>query len=316
MKKLYSLLTISALAVSANAQVFWTEDFGTGCNQGQLASAFTGANGAWTIAATGTNDATANTFYVGAQEAGNAIGACGTGCAGTIDATLHVGNIAIPLASLPADQGAAYFAGVTGACSAVGVCATTNRRAESPVINCTGRSSITISFGYMENGDGTNDDASLWYSADGGSTWSLLNNMPKTLFGTCSPQGMWTAYSFSLPASANNNATVKIGFNWTNNDDQVGTDPSFAVDDITLSTLATGVTDASIAGLEVFATGNKIMINSPSAVQLNGIYDVLGSKITASMENNTVNMETQPSGIYFVRVEVKGQVYTKKVFIK
>ena len=233
MKKIYLLVTLFSTVVIADAQVFWTEDFGTGCNQGQLASAYTGTNGAWTISSTGTNDATANTFYIGAQEAGNPVGACGTGCVGSVDATLHVGNVAIALVSLAADGGASYFSGVAGAC-AFGICATTNKRAESPIINCTGQSSISISFAYLENGATTLDDASLWYSADGGTTWSLLNNMAKTPLGACAPQGTWTAYSFSLPASANNNASVKIGFNWTNNDDGLGTDPSFAVDDITL----------------------------------------------------------------------------------
>jgi hypothetical protein len=315
MKKIYLLFTLFSYTVASNAQVFWTEDFGTGCSQGQLASAYTGTNGAWTIASTGTNDATANTFYIGAQEAGNAVGACGTACVGTVDATLHVGNVAIALVSLAADGGASYFAGVAGAC-ALGICATTNKRAESPIINCTGQSSISISFAYLENGATTLDDASLWYSADGGTTWSLLNNMAKTPLGACAPQGTWTAYSFALPASANNNATVKIGFNWTNNDDGVGTVPSFAVDDITLSTPALGVADVTVSSLDVFATGNIIKIKSLDAVKLQGVYDVLGRTISASLENNTINMEAQPSGIYFVRVEAKGQLYTKKVFIK
>lgn len=316
MKKIYLILAICTSAFIANAQVFWTEDFGTGCNQGQLASAFTGVNGAWTIASTGTNDATANTFYIGAQEAGNTIGSCGTGCTGTVDATLHVGNIAIAVASLPADNGASYFSGVAGACSGFGVCATTNRRAESPIINCTGRSTITLACGYMENGDGTTDDASLYYSPDGGTTWTLLNNMAKTAFGTCSPQGMWTAYSFALPASANNNAFVKIGFNWTNNDDGVGTDPSFAVDDITLTATSVGIADATSSTVEVFANGSNVIIKSNDAVQLQGVYDVLGRTITSTLENNTINLEAQPAGVYFVRVIVKDQVYTKKVFIK
>jgi Secretion system C-terminal sorting domain len=315
MKKIYLFVTLFSTVVIADAQVFWTEDFGTGCNQGQLASAYTGSNGAWTISSTGTNDATANTFYIGAQEAGNAVGACGTGCVGSVDATLHVGNVAIALVSIAADGGASYFSGVSGAC-ALGICATTNKRAESPIINCTGQSSITISFAYLENGATTLDDASLWYSADGGTTWSLLNNMAKTPLGACAPQGTWTAYSFALPASANNNSTVKIGFNWTNNDDGLGTDPSFAVDDITLSTPALGVLDVTVSSLDIFATGNSIKIKSLDAIKLQGVYDVLGRTISASLENNTINMEAQPSGIYFVRVEAKGQLYTKKVFIK
>lgn len=296
-------------AFIANAQVFWTEDFGTGCNTGQLASAYTGTNGAWTVASTGTNDPYANVFYIGAEEAGNAIGMCGTGCTGTVDATLHLSTAV----ALTGDVGAAYFSG--GFCGS-GLCAVTNTRAESPIINCTGRTSITLSCAYMENGQTTLDDASLWYSADGGTTWTLLNNMAKTALGTCAPQGMWTAYSFALPASANNNATVKIGFNWTNNDDGIGTDPSFAVDDITLSTPSVGIADATSSSVEVFANGSNVIIKSNDVVQLQGVYDVLGRTITSTLENNTVNLEAQPAGVYFVRVIVKEQVYTKKVFIK
>ena len=314
MKKIYLfIIAVFSSSSIANAQTFWTETFGTGCNQGQLASAYTGTNGAWTLASTGTNDTYANTFYVGAQEAGNAVGSCGSGCTGTVDASLHVGNVAIPAVGLVADNGASYFNG--GACG-VGYCASSNRRAESPVINCSGKTSITISFAYMENGQTTMDDASLWYSADGGTTWSLLNNMAKTPFGSCSPQGQWTAYTFSLPASANNNPTVKIGFNWTNNDDGAGTDPSFAVDDITLSTVTTGVPDIASSSLEIFSAGSAVNIKSADAYKFYGVYDVLGRTITSSLENNTINLESQPSGIYFVRVEVKGQLYTKKVFIK
>ncbi len=308
-------MAIFSSTLIAHAQVFWTETFGTGCNVGQLASAYTGTNGVWTIASTGTNDSYANTFYVGAQEAGNAVGACGTGCVGTVDASLHVGSVAVPLLSLTADNGASYNAG--GLCSApFNICVITNKRAESPVINCSGKSSISISFAYMENGATILDDASLWYSADAGTTWSLLNNMAKTPLGACAPQGTWTAYSFAMPASANNNPNVKIGFNWTNNDDGAGTDPSFAVDDITLTAAATGIVDPASSSLEIFANGNTINVKSLEPVKLQGVYDVLGRTITSSLENNIINMESQPSGIYFVRIEMNGQVYTKKVFIK
>ena len=284
MKKIYLIIAICSSALIANAQIFWTETFGTGCNQGQLASAFTGANGAWTIASTGTNDPYANTFFVGAQEAGNAVGSCGTGCTGTVDASLHVGNVAItsPI-SVPADPGASYNAG--GLCSSFSICVITNSRAESPVINCIGKSSITIGFAYMENGQTTLDDASLWYSANGGTTWALLNNMAKTPFGSCSPQGKWAAYTFALPASADNNPTVKIGFNWTNKDDGVGTDPSFAVDDITLSGGSVGVADFSASSLEIFSTGASVTVKCAEPVKLIGVYDILGRTITSTLEN-------------------------------
>lgn len=251
-----------AIAMSAGpgggGGVFWSENFGTGCSQGQLASSYSGVNGAWSITSTGTNSAQSNKWYVSATEAGMGAGVCGNGClsnASLTNRTLHIGaNDGIT----STDPGAAYNAG--GFCGFL-FCVTTNWRAESPTINCTGQSGITLSFNYMEYGSGTTDNATLWYFD--GSTWSLLVDLPKTLCCggvTCtgSIQGLWTAYSISLPASANNNPNVKIGFNWTNNDDGVGTDPSFAVDDVQLST--TGTIESFTA--EYFYTNPQVVYNN------------------------------------------------------
>jgi gliding motility-associated-like protein len=105
------------------------------------------------------------------------------------------------------------------------------------VINLTGQTNITLNFDYIEMGSPPNDDASVWYFD--GSTWALLVNTPATTVNCPGGQGRWTAFSIALPASANNNANVKIGFRWVNNDDGVGTDPSFAVDNMTLTVPST-----------------------------------------------------------------------------
>ncbi len=80
------------------------------------------------------------------------------------------------------------------------------------------------------------DYATVWYYD--GTTWSLLASPPQTP-AICPPvggisQGYWDHYTVALPASANNNPNVKIGFRWVNNNDGVGTDPSFAVDSVSL----------------------------------------------------------------------------------
>jgi len=222
-----------AIGIGAGAGgggVFWTEDFGTGCSSGQVVTSYGGGNGPWTITATGLNEVTANTFFVSAAENGAGVGNCGAACGN--NRTLHVG------ATTPVDPGAAYLESDPFTCSILGLCSATDKRADSPVINCTGQTGITLLFNYMEFGDGANDNATLWYFD--GATWSLLVDLPKTLCCggvTCngSLQGLWNAYSIALPASANNNANVKIGFRWVNNADGVGTDPSFAVDDVRLS---------------------------------------------------------------------------------
>ena len=231
---------------------FWTEDFGFGCNQGNLASGYVSINGAWSQTLTGTNLPQANSWFVSATEAGVGTGNCGDGCisnGGLTNRTLHVGaNDGFT----PTDPGAAYNAG--GLCPAL-FCVTTDKRLESPVINCIGKVNINISFNYIENGQGSNDNATLWYFD--GAVWTNIYDMPKT--STCfGGQGQWTYTTVTLPASANNNPNVKVGFRWVNNDDGTGSDPSFAVDDIQMSV---GSADAFTA--EYFR-GNPTLLFGPA----------------------------------------------------
>ena len=238
----YRLCSIG-IATGAVGGTFWTENFNSGCTSLCLATSYAGPNGAWTMTDFGPatqcgGPVTANTWYVSCAESGTGASSCGTTCTGT--ASLHLGNISTsPSASVfcpTGDCGAAYDAG--GFCTLAGLAPSTatDKRAESPTINCTGQSGISVTFNYMEFGQLTNDNATLWYFD--GSTWTQIDDMPKTpcCGGACNGtrQGQWTARSVALPASANNNPNVKIAFRWVNDDDGSGTDPSFAVDDVML----------------------------------------------------------------------------------
>jgi len=235
MKKFYVLLLIVIPSYSFSQTVFWTEDFGAGCNQGQLATAATGSNGPWTVTETGFNAEAANAWFISASENGNAIGQCGSGCGN--NRTLHISNNFTNTIVPTLDTRAWYLVadGLDALCGIIpGVnCAATDKRVESPTINCSGRSNISVNFQYIEGGV-VLDNASLWYSANNGGAWSQLSDMPKTPF--CNTDyGIWTAYTFALPASADNNPNVKIAFRWINNDDADWHDPSIAIDNITLS---------------------------------------------------------------------------------
>jgi len=216
-----TVLTILFSISSVISQTpFWVETFGTGCNTGTLADNFVSSNGTWSVTPTGLNGGVANLWYVSAEENGEGVGNCGAGC-GT-NPTLHVST------SVFGDLGAAYLSGGSFFSSD----ATTDIRAESPAIDCSNQCAITLSFEYMENGDGVLDNHILWYFD--GTTWSVLDDTPKTAL-TCNPQGTWTQYSISLPASADNNPNVQIGFQWVNNDDDLGSDPSIAIYNIQMT---------------------------------------------------------------------------------
>ena len=244
-KNLFLAVLFCITCSVANAQIFWTETFTNGCATG--CTTFTGVNGAWINAAIGANGVNANTWFFSCAENGNAAGQCGTGCGN--DASLHVGSIAgggiCAILCPGGDCGAAY-----NACGGT----TTNKRAESPTINCAGKSNISVAFNFIENGEGSFDNATLWYYD--GAAWSLLIDMNKTTL--CGGQGLWTAQSIALPPSADNNANVKIGFNWINNANNAGTDPSFAVDDITLS----GTTSSSAPTSAFTISDNSICPNT------------------------------------------------------
>jgi PKD repeat protein len=219
------------LTLSGRSQtVFWTENFNNGCPDNCEAATYTGPNGAWTVVNIGTQGSVANEWFVSCSENGEPVGSCGAGCGN--DQTLHVGSVPCSLCLFCSngDCGASYNAGPTFG----GEDPTTDKRAVSPPISTLGKSGLTIDFQWIENGSGTNDDGSVEYSTNGGTTWNLLVNLSKT--STCpSGQGLWTAYSAALPATCENIADLRIGFRWKNNSDGVGTDPSFAIDNVTLS---------------------------------------------------------------------------------
>ncbi len=218
-------LFLFSMAVSptvTQGQIFYSENFDgvvcpgtTGCDHTLVG---------WGQSILGAEGATPNKFYISCAENGNVAGLCGTGCGS--DQSLHVGNVPGSPASIfcPAgDCGASYDA--SAGCE-------TNRRVETPSINCSAFTGITISFTYMENGEGILDDAALWYFD--GTSWAIINALAKTSL-SCAPQGTWTSFTMALPASADLNPNVRIGFGWINNGNNAGSDPSIAIDDITLT---------------------------------------------------------------------------------
>ncbi|MES2134452.1 MAG: gliding motility-associated C-terminal domain-containing protein [Bacteroidota bacterium] len=225
------LISILVLSYSADAQ-FWSENFNNGCTNACPGMGYTSVNGTWTQTVLGPEGADPNAWYVSCAEQNNGIGNCSSGCTGGGNASLHVSaSIGNPIC--PNDCGAAYDAG--GLCGILS-CPQTNRRIESPIINCSGQTTIFMNYSFIHGGTPGTDFASIWYY--NGSAWLNIGTVPQSaVTASCSGQGTWSAANIVLPASANNNPNVKIGFCWKNNDDGVGTDPSVAIDNITLSAL-------------------------------------------------------------------------------
>jgi hypothetical protein len=319
MKHIYTSLITLLVALSASAQTpFWTENFGSGCNRGQLASAYTGTNGAWTIASTGSNGSHANTWFVSATSANTGAANCQESCIFNFNnnGTLHVSNVTITIpnfVNVLADTGSSYF---TGGFSVLGITSNSSQRAESPTINCTGQTNVTVSFIYIENGQSSIDDAQLVYSPDNGTTWTVVDALAKT--SGCA-YGQWTAFSATLPASADNNAAIKIGFAWVNNDDGQGSDPSFSVDDIALTSgTTTNIPIAQAQELNVYASAPGEITVQPNGQQYRtvAIYNALGQSVAFTQQGNIIALTNAIPGVYVVNMNVAGKAIMRKLIVQ
>ncbi len=225
---------------------------------------FSGTHG-WTLnVASGINSATPQTWTVNAQEGG--VFPPGCGVANNGNNTLHVTCTSL-------------FCGtfITGA--VYNATEQTNRRAESPSFSTVGYTGITLNFNYISLGDALLDNASVLYNDGGG--WQVLN--PSIKSPVCgSGQGQWTAFSATLPASCNNNPNVRIGINWTNNNDNIGTDPSIALDNIVITSPGTG--GSACSGTQT------VTITAPSAVSSSAV------AVPASCGQNNGSVDLTVSG--------------------
>ncbi len=244
-----------------------------------------------------------NEWYVSCAENGHTAGVCGTGCvaasATATSATLHIGSIPNAPNGMcpPGDCGATYDAG--GWCSVLGTgpSTATDKRAESPTINCTGHAGIILNFNYVMGGQIAQDYCEIEYSINNGAVWNFLASPNTTTL--CGGMGTWSAYAFALPATCDNNPNVKIGFHWYNDDDGSGSDPSFAVDNMTFSstggnTITTGAIIGSpfcactIVNVPFTSTGTFAAGNIYTA-QLSNASGNFGSPFTIGTLSSTAN---------------------------
>lgn len=301
------------LFLKMNAQtVFWMEDFGTGCNQGQMANGTiaTPTNGAWAVTNTGPNDPYANEWYISSTSSEMFVNSCDQSCMtnSTINnRSLHISNAYIYTLSLSADQGAAYY---EGTCT-FSFCANTYKRVESPTINCTGYSNLSLSFDYIQGGTNGMDYTTLMYFD--GTNWSSLGTISSTNNSSCGSMGYWTNYTIILPASANNNPNVKIGFNWQNVNDGIAADPSFSVDNINLSVATSNVLLTNEPSIKIFPNPThdllKISTNNKEIKDIT-IKDITGrvnyqTKVT---DSDNIDISHLKNGIYFLEINTHSGV--------
>jgi len=212
---------------------FWAEDFGTSektGNQGTLANTYRGFNGPWEITDADQTGQKSNKWYVSAMEGGMGSGSCSQRFSEDptlLNSTLHIGH---KDDNGKEESAAKYWKNESSY---------TESRVESPMIDCSGKSDITVNFEYFCGGIAGTDFLSLYYFD--GNEWSLLTTFgPSPISIECNniSKALWkTSDTYYLPSSANNNSNVRIGFRWKNDISTAGNfeDFSVAIDNVIVS---------------------------------------------------------------------------------
>lgn len=249
--RVISLILAGLFPIFIQAQV-WQENFDNGCTNGCSGNGYTSLNGTWTVTNIGTNGVNANRWYVSCSEDGFlAAPPCANTCSNPApgNATAHISNVSTSTAAFLICPG--------GDCRAIYDDSTpaeaTSIRLESPVISTFGLTGISLSMIYILGGvNCVSDFASIEYHD--GTSWTVLVPCLAQTINTCpGPHtGSYNlAYTVALPASANNNPSIRIAFLWENDGNGTGTDPSFAIDNLVISNsgLASDIEDFSVMPL-------------------------------------------------------------------
>ena len=256
------------LVVVNTTTPFWKEDFGladtkTG-NQGIEVGKVTTGNGEWTFTKLDPTGQKSNNWYVSAMEGGVGVGNCSMGFdkdPNILDNTLHIGYD-YRTNDKGKDMGGIYAKNESSA---------TDVRAETPRIDCYGKTNITLNFNYFTGGIAGQDFASLYYFD--GENWSLITTFgPSVNDTTCSnnDQSTWrSSDTYLLPSSADNNPEVKLGFRWFNSASVAGNSEihSVAIDDIVLSyntsSTSTPTNDPSSSSLKSVNSTKNVVVAPP-----------------------------------------------------
>ena len=306
-------LIVASLFVSTNfcSQTFWTEDFGISNakgDKGNMASNYSGSNGAWTLSYETENGKNANQWFVSSMETGMSVGSCNKNfnkATGSGNNTLHIGKVSGR--ALNAEENGM---GDVGAYYSISSNALTDVMAESPVINCTNKQSIRLSFDYF---CGAKSGAVLMVYYNDGSQWELLDKLGMTKAGNCDTYGkmMWLkSDTYTLPGSFNNNPKAKIGFRWIN-DSVSFADPiidainpgsvtkfySAAIDNITIS----GATYADPNNNAAKAAGNnnKIDIKTQTVADKKNNPNIVFTTYSEKFPANDLIIESSADGSNF-----------------
>ncbi len=154
-----------------------------------------------------------------------------------------------------------------------------------------------LSFQYTAGGDATTDYASLWYSVDGGSTFNSLASPVRSVNNSnCNAdgdeEGTWAYNTYVLPGICVGITGLVIRFKWINTgSDANGTDPSIAIDNVTIRDSVPG----SGGSIDSVVKTITIAAITPPSINLGS---VTVTKATCGQNNGAISGVTVSGGTH------------------
>ncbi len=295
---------------------FWQEDFGTsekGGDIGLLAEKAKLNSGEWSTTRLSSEGQKANNWYVSSSSVFTGLGNCSEGCLknpGLNDRTLHIGY----------DYRAGDHSMDLEAIYAKNESSATDSRIESPIIDCSGKSNITLNFDYFTGGIVGEDFFSVYYFD--GVNWMLLTNFgPSYVSPTCDSldRATWkTSDTYPLPASADGNPEVKIGFRWINLASIAGNTEmySVALDNIRLTdntpqSVSTSTDPTSQSNKVSQTSTKKVEVETKKIVEFTVYPNPNSGQFTIDFSGIENNHEVQ---IVLSELQTGKQIYTTTFF--
>ena len=263
MKNIFLFCSFFLFLTSHTQTIVWQDDF-------EIPST-------WTLnVQSGLNGLDANLWVISDAEGGMPAGSCGTATNG--NKTLHVGC----QGTWCVGSGATYNAGDGG----LGFMdATTHKRTYlNTDINTSNVSNLVLEFDYIGIGQAGVDYGNVIYSTNGGSTWTVLQSI--TAATTCpNGQGLWTHSVMLMPISCDNITNLRLGFEWNNDNDGTGTDPSLAINNLKISSASSQSVSADfLASSTNLCQGNCIALVNNSTGATSSLWD-FGNGQSSTQEN-------------------------------
>ena len=262
MKNSFFFCSFFLILTSHTQTIVWQDDF-------EIPSA-------WTLnVQSGLNGPDANLWVISDAEGGMPAGSCGIATNG--NKTLHIGC----QGTWCVGSGATYNAGDGG----LGFMdATTHKRTYlNTNINTSNVSDLVLEFDYIGIGQAGVDYGNVIYSTNGGASWTVLQ--PIAAATTCtSGQGLWTHSFMLMPFNCANIPNLRLGFEWNNDNDGTGTDPSLAINNLKISSLATSLVSAIFfPSVSTLCQGNCLALVNNSTGATSSLWD-FGNGQTSTLD--------------------------------